>query len=547
MPDLSQVQNRQTMESRPTDRRAGIFPLQRDTDAPAFSPSGSMRNADRGDAGAAQLRQIFGIAEQAAQDFQQYTDQKFQKDKTAAADQGSLDQARGQIDAEQMAHSHAYAKAVNLGNAQRQTYDMLNGLHDSVTNLLTQDPNATIDGVNAHVSKTFSDFGVLDGKPRDFGSPEANLKVAQMLQEARVNILDNSRAAIKKQVDQKSLDTAASNLTDDLARGKPLDIETAMTQVPPGVDRKQAKTTLITAAVNQARSLQDKDPTAALGIVDQLLWSARADGTPSISADERESLLSERRSMANQIKTATDEANRKKWDANSDGVMNRIMGVPGSGAYPSMAEIAQGIQKGELDSEHGHMLMNMIHTDHERAKADAREERSEHRAEAAEARQAAQDAADAVGTETLSGLFSGQMTVSQATTRLLSDAAAGRYGDGAVRQRAVSKVMSQIGAVRSARGDILKGSDFRQGMNDLNTAYNAFQSDMDTRALPQATRTKGKVWLSRKLKEAQTLYGSATVDQGDPLQTGENIIHSWTKEYVAIFGTTRKIAKARPH
>ena len=63
--------------------------------------------------GASQLRQIFGIAEQGAQDFQQYADQQFQKTTQAAADQGALDQARGQIDAEQMAHSHAYAKAVS--------------------------------------------------------------------------------------------------------------------------------------------------------------------------------------------------------------------------------------------------------------------------------------------------------------------------------------------------------------------------------------------------------------------------------------------------
>ena len=536
MVDLSQTQGRNTAQRRLTTNRDRSLPRV-NTQAEQLVVSASMRTARRGDGGAEELMRIFAGAEKAVQSFADYADAKFRAGEQANAAQGATDALFGKQDEALMERSPAYREAVSVGETERAWNESEAQLRDDIDKALNDPENpADLDDIQSLIDGRFKAlaFGP-DGNLKDFGSVSAQKLMGEKMAEARIRYLRNAGEIITKQVEARSIDTSAFNLNERLLRGEGLDFEKSFATVPAGTDLNAAKAAFITTTTSYARAVADQfgayaedpkgnpkvDPSRALSVLDQLLASKRADGSPSLSPQEREEVQAERRKVAHDIDTATERAQRAEREAHSDAFMDRLMRIPGSGSYPSMAEIQRARADGRLEAESARTLLNWIETDVREAEADRR------------ARQRAAGTSISgyapSGSAIMAMVYEGRLTPQAARTEVMRRAALGEYGGDNDRRKTVSKMLSEINNVDSVH----KGG--------FSTATSAFKSEVismrrDIRRLPAPQRRKAEKWIKTVEDAGVAAIGAQMHKSGaDGQKVGDAVSRSVVRDFLSAF------------
>ncbi|HEY0623179.1 M23 family metallopeptidase [Sphingomonas sp.] len=296
MADLSRTRARETRQDRPVDRREGIIPSRRNTEAPQRQVNADMRSAQRGDVGGAeQLRRIFGGAEDAASSFKAYADQRFQEESNANTAQGAIDEAAGKVDEAKMAKSAAYRSSVTDGRTKSSWYKHLRDIDEGARAIIEKqtsaDPAEREAELDAYFDQQFRGYALNeDGTVKDFGSPETTRWLAGEIQRNRATMRDGAMAAVEKRMNEEAIDNSVATIQSRIRAGLSVDVEEAMAMLPPTADRKAAKEALVAGVMEIAAETEESDPARAEAIVRGLLNAPRG---PSAAALEDEGTIAE--------------------------------------------------------------------------------------------------------------------------------------------------------------------------------------------------------------------------------------------------------------
>ena len=291
MADLSRTEARITKQDRPLDRRGGILPQRRNTEAPQRQIFADMRSASRGDVGGAEaLARLFGRAEDAAQEFKAYTDAKFQQDARKDSAAGAADEALGRVDVERMERSKAYREAVTDGRTRASLYGLVREVEEGARAIIEKqdspDPAEREAELEEYLDQQFRSFALNeDGTVKDFGSPETRIWLANEIRRSRLSLTEGGFREIEKRINTQSIDTAVAIIQNKARAGLSVDVEEAMATLPPTADRKAAKTAIIDGVKELAAELEESDPERAKALLLGLLNSQRGPTAAALEDD----------------------------------------------------------------------------------------------------------------------------------------------------------------------------------------------------------------------------------------------------------------------
>jgi hypothetical protein len=145
---------------------------------------------------------------------------------------------------------------------------------------------------------------------------------------------------------------------------KPFDFEGAMSRVPPGIDKGEAKKFLIQSLLNEANQRGD------IGLLQGLEDSKRKDGTPSLTPDEVAAVQQAREQITDKVRIEAAQARKKLWDDNAD----KILLAFESNHQPSIGFLRQAAHQGAIDPNFGFSMENWIVNQQQEAESRARQE-----------------------------------------------------------------------------------------------------------------------------------------------------------------------------
>ena len=214
MADLATVKARQTEQGQASFRRDGFGP-RRQTDLPGLEVNARISRG--GDTGAETLQKILGLAEDTANAVGGAIGRATEKRNEKFGGQAALDATLGTKDETSYAKIDAYKRSYDFTNAKAGAIALDSTLTNSVTQRLTDEDNPpTIEEINKLIDDGFAGYAISeDGKPRNFGGPEATTAVASQFAATRARLIAGAQDIIKKQVDQKLLGGIAGNFLYD--------------------------------------------------------------------------------------------------------------------------------------------------------------------------------------------------------------------------------------------------------------------------------------------------------------------------------------------
>jgi murein DD-endopeptidase MepM/ murein hydrolase activator NlpD len=146
----------------------------------------------------------------------------------------------------------------------------------------------------------------------------------------------------------------------------PFNFERAMSELPPSIDKGDAKKFLLQSIINQANAKGD------VGILSGLEDSRRADGSPSFTPDEVATIQTAREEIADKARVDAARAKQALWKQNGDKLLTAMVG----GNPPSDAFIANAAAGGLIEPS---MAYTLIEHNQAARKEDEREARAEQR------------------------------------------------------------------------------------------------------------------------------------------------------------------------
>ena len=519
MADLSSLTVRTTQQARPSSGRVNIIP-RAETEAPKLGVFADMRNASRSSSGAEQLLKIFDDVQKGADTLSGYIQENRDVRDASSISQQMLS---GNVDPELLKRSEVARSIYAKGKGEEEAH-LWGEQATAIVQEALADRNNPVDELHIEelIDNSIKEFAFdPEGKPRDFGTPEANLKVAEMVSRKKLQLRTEAVATIKRQVLEDGLNRSVFNQIATVKDGGQIDVESFMRSLMPGTDMKQAKDALISAGQDLALSLIDSNPDGALSVIDSLLSSKRENGVPSLAPEELETVRAMRRRLDKEADAAKEERQRELLDRNKDAFADRLMGVPGKGVYPTAREIQQARAEGKLEAEAARTLLNWIETDVREAEADRR------------ARERA--AGTSVSGYTPSGsaimamVYEGRITPQAARAEVMRRAGLGEYGAGNDRRKTVSKMLSEINNVDSVH----KGG--------FSTATSAFKSEVismrrDIRRLPAPQRRKAEKWIKTVEDAGVAAIGAQMHKSGaDGQKVGEAVSRSVARDFLSAF------------
>lgn len=283
--DLSQVETRVGRTDRKLERRSGILPDRRNTEAPRREVFADMRSARRGDVGGAdELRRSLGLIQRAGEQFQSYANERFEQQEEENASQASADAAQGRVDEEKLQRSRAYADAHGVGRIRREWYARLPEFDQELRGLIERqehdDPEEREAEVRTFVNNFFTNFAVdpETGKLRADLPGAAHRWLGEEMQRTRGEVEQRALQAVEQRYNQQGILNFGEIITGQIRSNRELNIEEALEAVPQTADMAQVRTTFIQTVQNEATRLmelgtRDGDPDMILKgqrLLDQL-------------------------------------------------------------------------------------------------------------------------------------------------------------------------------------------------------------------------------------------------------------------------------------
>ena len=258
--DIARIQPRVPRQDRKADRRSGVLPERRNTDAPDLQLNADVRSARRGDGGASELRRVLGIVEDGLEGLSGYAALRDNERKKASAAEGALDANTGDIDQEMYNKDVVYRKTIKMSQTQQGFLKDLETLQDkideAVNTLEDPEPSVRQAAIDDVIEQHFRGFALdQDGKPKDFGSPEATRWLGQTMLETRAKVRSDAFAKIEEQMNGESIATAAEARRSSHRLGVSIPFEDSYNGLLPTVDRKAAQAAFITVDQDVAEEL----------------------------------------------------------------------------------------------------------------------------------------------------------------------------------------------------------------------------------------------------------------------------------------------------
>ena len=502
MPDLAQTPTRHQALDRATKNTDYVLPRARVTEAAAPQVRADLRNAYRA-SNAESIRRTLGMVTDGVAAVVDLSQQRHFEQEKAQAQQAMQDQATGVLNPEAAKKSAAYAQVIATGTARGIASDIEAQAHDKVNALLAGGEHDLTD-VNQTLDETFKPaLFEADGKPKNYGTPEANAALYRALNDVRVKLHAGAQEVIATQVRAKGLNSLVDVVALDAKKGV-LNVEDAIHNAGMlGVTPQAAKTEFSQAIVNAA--IQTDNPDLLLHAAD----SRKADGTRTWSAAEENSL----RDQAITLRNIVERKHEKEAADRSAATLGHYAVAVHQGVKISAATVQAQIDSGALRPQDAQMLFSVQehHDDEARQKlmqgrqdqsyAESRQDRAMALQDRAEARSDRQSARAATGI--LVELYTRGMSGPQ-NQRAITALYAGRKIDGntyLALQKEVASMPSDSSMVEKAGAkdyEFVMRDVFSTGRSVAGTPGNASVADFNTRA------DAGQLSFYRSLRQGRT-------------------------------------------
>lgn len=291
--NLADQKTRDVQQQEQIGRRASIIPENRNTRAPAYSPSGDMRSARRGDGGAAELMRSLGIAQKGLSDFTAYTENKFEADEKENIAEGAADQQLGTVDPVMLEKSDGYRNAVTKGRTMTEFNKGLRSFDEDLRGFIEQQgsPDLAVRQaeVNAKTEEFFHNFAIdPDTKQlKDFmQSPGAMRYLADGIVQTRTKVESGALARIEERFNEEAITHFETNVSDQVALNGTLDLPLALSAIPKTVPRDIVAKSTVAAVTNAAQVLRSQGKAVeAVQLLDSIVGKPLPidAGVPSVS------------------------------------------------------------------------------------------------------------------------------------------------------------------------------------------------------------------------------------------------------------------------
>lgn len=262
--------DQKTRPSRQGDRigrRTSIIEERRDTRAPAYRGSASIRTARRGDVGGADaLMKTLGMVKDAASEYADYAAREHATDERDNIARGYADEAAGTVDEELLAKSDGYRNAVTKGRTVTDFTTASREFNSELQTYIEGQTSPSLEVRQAEVS------AMIEGFYRDFAqdpetgelrerlqSPGAARYLAEAIQQSRPDALSRAREAIEEKFNGEALEHYGKNIADQPVDNRRLDLTAARELLPDTVSEKQVSEMTLVALGNAIEELRDKD------------------------------------------------------------------------------------------------------------------------------------------------------------------------------------------------------------------------------------------------------------------------------------------------
>lgn len=140
-----------------------------------------------------------------------------------------------------------------------------------------------------------------------------------------------------------------------------ISFERAMSRVPPGIDRGLAKDFLLQTFLNIAEERGDPR------LLDGLLTSARADGTPSFAPDEIATIQTQREQIKNKVEAEAKRLQSERHEANADIFIREFV----DGRNPSRQALRAAVGEDKISPEFAFSIINHMDAEDRRVANEA--------------------------------------------------------------------------------------------------------------------------------------------------------------------------------
>jgi len=373
MVDITTLKTRQSQQDRITDHREGIIESRRNTRAPEFRPSGDMRSAARGDAGAEELMRTLGMVNNAAKSFQGYAETKHARDEERNAARGSTDELTGNVDPELMQKSAGYKNAVSLGRTSTSWNEGYRQFDKDLREFIEQQDDENLEvrlsQVQGRIEEFYKSFAVdgETGKLKDFlSTPGAMRYLSEQMRNSRTQLTAAARARIEERFNVEAVGHYTQNLRDQFqaSNGAGIDLKSAMALVPPTVPKETLRKATLETVTALSIELEAKGQKSdAIRILDQIIGTQKgvAPGTivpidipPSSSAADAPKAASAASAVGKPVRVAFDTLAAAVKHVESRGNDNAVSPKGAVGSMQTMpftlADPGFGVKPAQNDS-----------------------------------------------------------------------------------------------------------------------------------------------------------------------------------------------------
>ncbi|RVT91289.1 hypothetical protein [Sphingomonas crocodyli] len=392
MNDVSRIDARLTTQSRPGKNSDGIIPSRRNTTAPELQVFADLRNGRRGDGGAEELVRVLGGVSKAAGAvggaLQETLVQRLEREAKEDRDQANDDAFNGVVDDTKMAEHAAYRKWRTDGLMSEELVNVTSAIKTDIAALANSGEPYDIEDAREIIRRHHQGIFVdpETGATRNVrlftteGRAKAASHMAQLSQELLPQVAENMRQEEASQ----ALNRAIAGSIDLKPAGGAYDVDAFVKSLPPQINKTAAIGEWVTAVV--ARAKQDENLEGLLDLIER----KKEDGkTPLFGAR----VTAQLRMAAEAVEDAREERITRertdRWEEGANALYSRMV----SGNKPSVGEIGQMIERGDIAPSVGLSMKNHL-------ESEAREAASRRRSALAD-QQDRRDAEVAVGITSL--------------------------------------------------------------------------------------------------------------------------------------------------
>lgn len=239
--DLAKVGARGDRRSQPTRNRDTIIPGRRNTSAPDLEVSARILRPN--ESAARELEKILGLVGDTVNAGVALANQEHLDREQERAAEASVDFSSGQKNDKLFEDSQAYRRSWSVEAAKSMSTDLDVEVTQAVNERLAdeEDP-ATLEDIDEIIQSSYKSKALgPDGKPLDFGSPQALRVLGNQMGETRARLIGQASEIIRTRTNTKLINTVAFNAYVEATKAKPIGADPVTGEDPSGSPQVHTK------------------------------------------------------------------------------------------------------------------------------------------------------------------------------------------------------------------------------------------------------------------------------------------------------------------